>query len=133
MGRLFAAQLKVLLVAVPAIFASCVIDLRPISADSSAPRTLVVERAYTRHRIATTYFPAGRYTAQYADSTGTFYVAPKKIISTAYGFLDGGFYVPFGNPAKLSAYLVNDDDENNSHAPLKLVNGVPGLSYRFER
>jgi hypothetical protein len=132
-GRRSTAKALILLIAIPSIFASCVTDLRPISANSSAPHTLVVERGYTRHRIATTFFPAGRYTAQYEDSQGTYYVAPTKIISTAFGLLDGGFYVPFGHPVEISAYLVNDDYENDSHTPSKLVDGVPGLSYRFER
>ncbi|MDR3403300.1 MAG: hypothetical protein P4L99_12455 [Chthoniobacter sp.] len=122
-----------LLIAVPVLFTSCITDLRPIPANSSAPRTLVVEHGYTRHRIATTYFPAGRYTAQFADSAGTYYVSPTKIVSNVYGLVDGGFYVPFGNSSGISAYLVNDDYENDSHTPVKLVNGVPGLSYRFER
>jgi hypothetical protein len=60
-------------------------------------------------------------------------VAPPKIVSTAYGLVDGGFYVPFGHSSQMSAYLVKDDYENDNHTPVKLVNGVPGLLYRFER
>jgi hypothetical protein len=108
-------------------------DLRPIPENSTAPHTLVVEHGYTRHRIATTFFPAGQYTAQFADSAGTYYVSPMKIVSSAYGLVDGGFYVLFGNPSGISAYLVDEDVENNRHIPVKLLNGVPGLSYRFER
>jgi hypothetical protein len=133
MGCRLIAKALVLLFAVPVIFASCITDLRPISAGSSEPRSLLVEHAYTRRRVATAFFPAGRYTAQFADSEGTYYAAPAKIISTFYGLVDGGFYVPFGHSSRISAYLVNDDYENDNHIPVKLVNGVPGLSYHFER
>jgi hypothetical protein len=94
---------------------------------------LVVERPYTRRRIATTYYPAGRYMGQFVDSQGTYYVAPTKVISNVFGLVDGGFYVPFGHPSLISAYMIDDDYENDNHTPVKLVNGVPGLSYHFAR
>jgi len=115
------------------LLSACATDLRPLPDNFVTPRTLVVERGYTRHRIATTYFPAGRYAAQFVDSGGTYYASPTKVVSTVYGIVDGGFYVPFTQPSQISPYLIDDDYENDSHQPVKLANGIPNLSFHFER
>jgi hypothetical protein len=120
---------------------ACSTGLQPISANppgspgASAPRALVLRSAYVRHRVGTVTFPAGRYTAQFTDARGTYYVAPTRIVSDVFGshFEEGGFYAPFANGAELRAYLIDNAAESGSHAPYLLVGGTPGLSYYFER
>ncbi len=103
----------------------------PGSPAASAPRTMIVERPYSRHRLGLLSLPAGRYTAQFSDDDGAYYVAPTKIVS---GFPvrrleDGGFYASFKRPVEMRPYVVDLD----SGSPVVLNHPAEGLAYHFER
>ncbi len=117
-------------------FSACIeYDRSPVSAPGHIAGTaryrMVVERPYSQGLPGSVSYPAGRYVAEYSDAHGTYYAAPTRVTAHFIGVepMEGGFYVPRGNPFGIRAYLHSSYDRS----PFKLSAPVEGLVYHFER
>ena len=93
--------------------------------------------------LASFHFPAGVYKPDFESETGTYYVAPSKVINESLGLntpMRGGIYIPHSsNPDQAQAGWVDNQESAGglvgfaATAPTRLWPFMPPISFQYVR